>query len=77
MTELTVEEMEGIMGRLGYRDAFDSCNDPDGSEIYDHWAAQEAYLDYCAAVEKVAAAFSLYTAAANKGSTPEQARRRL
>lgn len=45
-----MEEMEGIMGRLGYRDAFDSCNDPDGSEIYGHWAAQEAYLDYREAV---------------------------
>jgi hypothetical protein len=46
MPELSADEMANIWGRLGYRDAFDSCNDPDGSEIYAHWAAQEAYLDY-------------------------------
>lgn len=75
MAEFTVEEMECIMGRLGYRDAFDSCNDPDGSEIYGHWAAQEAYLDYRAAVElALDIAFTQYSAAANKASTPEQAK---
>lgn len=46
MPELSADEMANIWGRLGYRDAFDSCNDPDGSEIYAHWTAQEAYLDY-------------------------------
>lgn len=46
MAELSAEEMANIWGRLGYRDAFDSCNDPDGSEIFAYWAREEAYLDY-------------------------------
>lgn len=77
MRELSVDEMECVSGGRGLPRQFDSCNDPDGSEIYTAWAQQDAYEAYVDGRKQSqtirVSVFDYFEVHANRGSTPEMA----
>lgn len=77
MRELSIDEMEYVAGGRGLPRQYDSCNDPDGSEIYAVWAQEEAYLDSLKQSQTIrVSVFDYLEFHANdmRGSTPAMAR---